>query len=211
MKKSSFLINFTFVVFSLFLFASCSKETQPQEEIQDELSEDSFNVVGSAEFIKHVLEIKLPITKAGEVVNESEVFDSIAPLFKPSIDFLKANGYDYSEDFEDDDPCIILTAFYLLSFEEYLAQTKGVSFSVVVNCAVGALGIRDLYNVVFGNIATKVAAKLAAEYLAERAIPWFGTLIMATDFVWCVIDNWEDGEPAPDPMPGYDEDENPID
>ena len=147
-------------------------------------------VCGSEEFLSSVISLGITSTKTGEL-SEQELMEQIAPLFPISIEYLQRNGYDYSEDFDENDPNIILTAFYLLAYDAEQYQTKG-TMSTIMDCVVTGAGLKEILGKGAEKLAAKAVAKLAAKSLLKRAVPYVGTAIFVGTTTACLIDNFTD-------------------
>lgn len=176
MKKLYFASAFVFI----FAIAGCSKV------VENEVTETDDMICGSVEFISSVKSLELTPTKTGEL-SEEELMAQIAPLFPISIDYLRKNGYDYKEDFEDGDPAIILTALALYDYDrtnEIL--TKGEVLHVL-SCVVFGADAGALAGLGAKYIAKKLA-KEAAKAALKRLVPGVGVAVGVISAVICLAD-----------------------
>ena len=180
MKKVYLAFAVTLTVCSLF-FSGCSKELSTSTE--SEAINENTEIIGTSDFLAVVLNTPFTKTKAGEV-NEEELLNSIEPLFAPAIKYLSDNGYNYADDFDEDDPNIILTAFYLMACDEMQVATKS-ALSVVMDCVVTGAGLKEILE----DGATRIAIKVLSKKLAARCVPYVGTAIFVVSTGACLIDN----------------------
>jgi len=177
MKK--YLFIFAMVIVALLVFAGCSKNFSDEKITHDDNSE----IVGTMQFVSSLKCFELPTTKSGELSDEDILLleQAIAPIFPLAINYLKMNGYDYTQDFEDGDPNIILTAYGLAECD-YIVSQQTKSFwddaAAVGSCVLfGA----DVYAL------AKLGAKAIAKKIIKKALPYVGTVLGAAEATACII------------------------
>ena len=158
--------------------AGCSK---------DDLTADNGEVttiVGSHDFFASLSCLQNVQTKSGEIPLE-ELIEIIQPLFPFAEEYLAANGYDYREDFEANDPNIILTAYALMEYDFMSNVSTKVGFSDVVGCLLLGESLKDLAETGVALIAKRCAKKMLA-----RAIPYAGAVVFVVSAGQCLYENW---------------------
>ena len=195
--KKLFLALATFLAASI-AFCSCNKELSTNVSANEAVSE----IVGSADFFSSISYLNNFTTKSGEVSAE-EVIEEIQPLFVSAKEYLTLNGYNYREDFEENDPNIILTAYALMEmdFVDQLPETK-ISVSTALSCVFLGEPVANLAKTGAALIAKRVASKVL-----ERAIPYVGAAVWVATSAVCIYDNWEN---IYAPMPSDDDSEDSI-
>lgn len=94
------------------------------------------------------------------------------------------NGYDYREDFLENDPNIIMTALALYQFDVNISlQTKGSGASVadVASCIILGSGMGRLTN-----LGVKFVAKKLAEEILLKAVPGVGAAVAVVMAIACL-------------------------
>ncbi len=178
MKKKLF---YFIVLFALLpICTSCNRDVVPIQE------DENLTIVGSNDFFNNLFYFKGFETRSGEISGE-EIFSLIQPLFEPAIQYLSLNGYDYSTDFEDGDPTIILTALGLLEADYTLnIETRAPGVMEVVGCVLLGDTLKDL-----AGTGAMLIAKRIASRLLERAIPYVGAAVMVGSAAACIYEAWD--------------------
>lgn len=171
MKK---IYLFLAVILAVFAFAGCNKMSTEKKLIEND------RVCGSSEFISSIRALHLTQTKAGEL-NAEELSATIAPLFPIAKEYLLVNGYDYSEDFTEEDPNLILTALSLYQYDISMAIQTKATLTQVLGCI--ALG-GDLGGLAAGGV--KYVAKQLAKKVVERAVPYVGVVVTIVSASICL-------------------------
>lgn len=109
MKIQSFISLSIFMLVLTLFVSGCNKAMEENDK------QEITTIVGTGEFLSTIRQMNLSITKSGEI-SEQEIAEIIAPLFPVSIEYLNNNGYDYREDFQENDPNIIMTALTLADY-----------------------------------------------------------------------------------------------
>lgn len=177
MRHNLFFVTVFVAISSVFL-VGCNKSVTV-----DNPTEISTAIQGTESFIASLKLIDLPKTKGGELSNEDilALEQSITPIFPLAISYLQENGYDYREDFEDNDPLIILTA-YGLAESDYMYRVETKSFWDDA-AAVGACVVfgADIYAL------GKIGAKQIAKALLKKAVPYVGAVLGVAEATACII------------------------
>jgi len=165
------------VAISFVLFVGCNKSVSENDSV-----ELSTEIQGTDNFIASIKTINLPQTKSGELSDEDIILleQAIAPLFPLAISYLEENGYDYHDDFEDNDPCIILTAYGLAEYDIMNLETKSTWDDIA---AVGACILLGSDTYALGKLAAKQIAKL----VLKKAIPYVGAALGVVEATACII------------------------
>lgn len=164
---------------ALLVLTGCSKEiSKVNETVQTEIT-------GSRAFFGSISCITDICTKGGEVPLE-ETVQAISPLMASAKEYLKANGYDYLEDFAENDPNIILTAYALMEYDftNSSPQTK-ISFTNALSC----IFLGESVDKAAGTGAMLIAKRYAKKLLI-RAIPYAGTVAGVVTTGYCLYENW---------------------
>lgn len=166
---------------SFLVLSGCSKDFSKEENVDAEISE----IVGSSNFFSSISCLNNITTKAGET-SEKEIIEAIQPLFVSAKEYLTLNGYNYLEDFEENDPNIILTAFALMEtdFAGQIPQTK-ISATTALSCVFLGEPVADL-----AKTGAALIAKRLASRIIERAIPYVGAAVWVTTSGACLYENW---------------------
>lgn len=160
--------------------SSCSKnEAQSQKESQEII--DIENFLPSLSYLANVP------TKGGEM-SEEEAGYLIEPLFEPAKKFLLANGVDYLQMFENDDPNLIVTALALM---EYGLNAQGQNIqtkSEVGEKVIGAVSCVFLGEEVgeYAGMGAALLAKRLAKKILMRALPYVGTAVWVASSGACL-------------------------
>lgn len=180
MKKVYLVFAAVLAVSTLFL-SGCSKDFSTEEEVNAEIT----GIVGSSDFFSSISCVNDIQTKAGEA-SADEIIEAIQPLFVSAKEYLTLNGYNYLEDFEENDPNIILTAFALMEidFVEQMPQTK-VNVSTVVSCVFLGEPVAGLAEKGAILIAKRIASRLLAD-----AVPYIGAAAWVATSGVCLYENW---------------------
>ena len=96
-------------------------------------------------------------------------------MYPPSIEYLSQNGYNYHEDFEDNDPNIIMTALVLFDYSFHQETTKA-SFTQVLSCIALGSDLGTLTGLGAKEIAKKLAKEVSKAAL-KRAVPGVGIAV----------------------------------
>lgn len=108
----------------------------------------------------------------------------IAPLLAESIKYLADNGYDCLEDFETlEDPRITWVAMGLAELDLAVPETR----TTVGGCVLQAIGLDAALEKGLTKKAVKKAIKKIAAKSVARAIPYVGEVLIAVDFVYCIV------------------------
>ena len=180
MKKVYLALVAVLAISSLFL-SGCSKDFSTEKETNADIAK----IVGSSDFFASISCISNITTKAGETSVE-EIIEAIQPLFVSAKEYLTKNGYNYLDDFEENDPKIILTAFALMEtdFAEQIPQTK-ISVTDVQSCVLLGEPVADL-----AKTGAALIAKRLASRIVEEAIPYVGAVIWVVTSAACLYENW---------------------
>lgn len=156
-------------------------------EKQHEQSTDTTvtEISGSMDFFSSLSCLQDIKTKGGEV-NIDEVLPEIQPIFSAAKEYLLLNGYDYSVDFAENDPNIILTAYALMEhdFNSLLPDTK-ITITETLSCIFLGEAV--------GGVTAKNVALLAKKYakkILARAVPYAGTAMAVITAGYCLYENW---------------------
>lgn len=180
LMKRFYLALATVMAVSSLVFTGCSKTNTEQNQSVNEA------INGSENFMSSIKSLNITQTKAGEL-SEEEIYSVIAPMFPVAKDYLKQNGYDYKEDFEEGDPNIIMTALALYDYDISCKTSTKASFTSVLSCIAlgGDLGV-------LAGMGAKAAAKYLAKEVAEaalkRAVPGVGVAIGVVSAVLCLAE-----------------------
>lgn len=174
--KKYFVFSVVMAV-SVLALSGCKKS-----HVEIETSEND-RVCGSTEFMSQIKALGIPQTKSGEI-SEDEVYNIIEPLYPLAISYLAQNGYDYTEDFSNHDPNIIMTALALYQFDienSMLTKGSGSSIADVGSCI--AIGSTTGALV---NAGVKYVAKKIAQAILERAVPGVGIAVGVVMAIGCL-------------------------
>lgn len=172
MKKIFTLIVLLATAFSLFV--SCNKISEGTGE------PSGIEIVGTADFLSNLNSIKPTISKGGEITEE-EAAALLAPALLESKNYLEENGYDFREDFTENDPRIIWVATGLAEYDKlYLHATK----TTVGGCVLQAIGVTEIVK-----SGGKKLVKAIAKQALKKAIPYVGAALVAVDFIACVTED----------------------
>ena len=155
--KKDFLVFAAILTVLTLALSGCGKEFSAEENVDENVSE----IVGSSNFYSSLSCLNCLTTKAGENSVE-EIADAIQPLFVSAKEYLALNGYNYIEDFEENDPGIILTAYALLESDlvTQIPQTK-VEVTTILSCVFFGERIDEV---------TKTAIMLLAKRYAKKSL-----------------------------------------
>lgn len=180
MKKVNLAFWAVLTVSATFL-SGCSKNITEGENVNAEITE----IVGSTNFYSSISCLNNIETKAGEVAVD-DILDTIQPLFVSAKEYLTLNGYNYLEDFEENDPNIILTAFALMEtdFADQMPNTK-ISATTVLSCVFLGEPVAGL-----AKTGAALIAKRLASRIIEKAIPYVGAAVWVATSGACLYENW---------------------
>ncbi|MBR6183518.1 MAG: hypothetical protein IKQ76_03005 [Bacteroidales bacterium] len=166
---------FIIAIASALLFSACN--VQPGEVKQ---TSEQVGIVGTDRFISSLSSAK-PIGIKSEEITDEEARVMIEPVMILSKAYLKANEYDFTEDFDDpDDPRIAIVALALAEYDRTYGVATKTSFG---GCVLEAIGIGDLLHA-----GGKKLAKVIAKQVIKKAIPYVGAALAVGDFVLCMLD-----------------------
>lgn len=179
--KITFISKVVVVAVSAFLALGCVKN----DEAQNISDETVFEIVGSSDLFESLSYLENISTKSGEV-SEEEILDLIQPLFTPAKEYLVVNGYDYTEDFEEDNPNIILTAYALMEYDFiYNQPATKITISDFASCLVLGDAVGE-----YSATGTALLAKRFAKKFLIRSIPYVGAAVAVVMAGVCLYENW---------------------
>ncbi|MCQ2167429.1 MAG: hypothetical protein MJY69_02010 [Bacteroidales bacterium] len=180
--KKIFLASVVTLTVCTLVFSGCNKDSI-SEEVDLESIESSEAVVGTSDYIAQLATLAPTLTKSGEL-SEEDARIMIAPLLAESIKYLADNGYDCLEDFETlEDPRITWVAMGLAELDLDVPETK----STVGGCVLQAIGLDAALEKGLAKKAVKKTIKKIATKAVAKAIPYVGEVLIAADFVYCLV------------------------
>lgn len=195
-------INYSLCFFPLLavllMFAGCTKDQikSPQNVLDTE-------VKGTQDFFASISDINFTQTKGGEVSVE-QIETEIRPLFAPAKEYLRVNQYDYSEDFDENDPNIILAAFSLMESDLYFSEIEengSIKLTDALSCVFLGEGVSDL-----SKLGVQLLVKRCAKKVLERSIPYIGAVVGVATAAECLREHWGDGTCTDADLPHPDRD-----
>ena len=177
--QSFFSLNIFMLVLTLFV-SGCNKNENEAIESTNK------SIVGSSDLLAELSYLSTVETKSG-TISEEEIMLVIEPMFTPAIEYLYQNGYDYKEDFQDDDPNIIMTALMLLEYD-LISQNINVETKSVWEIA-SCVFLGERLGELSGTGAALLAKRFAKKLLI-RAIPYVGVAVGVASAGACIYSKY---------------------
>lgn len=179
----NFIGTIFFLVIAVFVNYSCSSDKEGVNEYAESVKEQT-EFLGTTSFLQKV---HTTIIKPTRTVQAEE--QVLSELVEHSSEYLRQNGFDYSEFFEEGDPRIAIVAMSLSKYDRLTSKsvdlrnraTRGVG-----NCVLEAVGIKGLLDGSIKRLGAKYAAKFIAKKVLSKAVPYLGWGIAAVDFASCM-------------------------